>query len=61
MGVTKCWMISPFFLSTSVSMAGVLYTMVSCTVRVTVLHLCVCLSVRPSTTILALLAMNGHN
>ena len=28
MDVTGCWEISPFFLSTNVSMAGVLYTMV---------------------------------
>ena len=30
MGVIGRWVISPFFLSINVSMAGVLYTMVSC-------------------------------
>ena len=29
MGVIGCWVISPFFLSINVSMAGVLYTMVT--------------------------------
>ena len=30
MGVIMCWVLSPFFLSINVSMAGVLYTMLSC-------------------------------